>query len=147
MSINEDYFNAPVFESTKSFYACRYQSKLEFELMKRLDAAPKIKTYYQPLLTALVKNSDEEKFINVDFWIEYNSGKVDLLYIEKDFVISDKSKILILTNTRELLKPVKFEFAILNQNFQLRRIASANLKLSKTPAIEDFCFVSFNWVN
>ena len=115
MAINENYFNAPVFESSKSFYVCRYQNKLEFELMKRLDAEPKVKTYYQPLLNALVKSSKEEKFINVNFWIEYQSGKIDLLYIETDFVISGEAKIIVLSNTEELLKSKKISFAVLNQ--------------------------------
>ena len=148
MKNNETYFDAPVFESTKSLYAYRYQNKLEFELMKRLDAEPKIKTYYQPLLTALVRNSKEEKFINVDFWIEFHSGKIDLLYLEKDYVISEGAKIIVLSNTEELLKCRKVGFAVLNPKAsELRRVAPANLSLNGTAAIKNFCFVNFKWVN
>lgn len=148
MKNNETYFNAPVFESIKSLYACRYQNKLEFELMKQLDMEPKILTYYQPLLTALVRNSKEEKFIHIDFWIEYMSGKIDLLYIEKDYVISDKAKIIVLSNTQELLKASRVGFVVLNhQASQFRRIAPDNLNISGIASIKDFCFVNFSWVN
>lgn len=148
MKNNETYFDAPVFESTKSLYACRYQNKLEFELMKKLDAEPKIRTYYQPLLNALVRNSKDETFINIDFWIEYNSGKIDLLYIEKDYPISDKAKIIVLSNTQELLKASRVGFAVLNQQAsQFRRIAPDNLNISGTASIKDFCFVNFGWIN
>jgi hypothetical protein len=148
MNDNEEYFDASVFESTKSYYACRYRNKLEFELMKRLDAEPKIRTYYQPLLNALVRNSKNEKFISIDFWIEYHSGKIDLLYIEKDYVISDQAKIIVLSNTPELLKAHRVGFTVLNPKAsRLRRIAPDNLNLNGTAAISDFCFVNFGWVN
>lgn len=148
MNDNEEYFDAPVFESNKSFYACRYRNKLEFELMKRLDAEPKIRTYYQPLLNALIRSSKEEKFINIDFWIEYHSGKIDLLYIEKDYVISDQAKVIVLSNTQELLKASRVRFSVLNPKAsELRIIAPANLNLNGTAAISDFCFVNFGWVN
>lgn len=148
MTDNETYFDALIFESTKSYYACRYRDKLEFELMKRLDAEPKIRTYYQPLLNALVRNAKEEKFINVDFWIEYHSGKIDLLYLEKDYVISDKAKVIVLSNTQELLKARRVGFAVLNPKAsRLRRIAPDNLNVSGTAPISDFCFVNFSWIN
>ena len=138
----------PSSKAPKASMPGRYQSKLEFELMKRLDAEPKIRTYYQPLLTALVRNSKEEKFINVDFWIEYHSQKIDLLYLETDYVISDQAKIIVLSNTPELLKARRVGFAVLNPKAsELRRIASDNLNLNGTAAIKDFCFVNFKWVN
>lgn len=148
MQNNENYFNAPVFESVKSLYACRYQSELELELMKKFDVEPKIKSFHQPLLISLVRNPGEEKFINIDFWIEYFSGKIDLLFIEKDFVIDDKAQIYILSNSKKLFNPESFSFAVLNQQkSQFRRIISANLKLRRTAGIEDFCFVNFAWIN
>lgn len=144
----ETYFDAPIFESTKSLYACRYQNKLEFELMKRLDAEPRILTYYQPLLTALVRNAKDEKFINVDFWIEFHSGKIDLLYIEKDYVISNEAKIIVLSNSLELLKARRVGFAVLNPKASgLRRVAPDNFNLSGIASIKDFCFVNFKWTN
>lgn len=144
----ENYFNAPIFESAKALYVCRYQNKLEFELMKRLEEAPKVRSFYQPLLTALVRNPDEEKFIHVDFWIEYHSGKIDLLFIETDFVIFDQARIIVLSNSQKLLNSRKVGFAVLNpQKSQYRKIASANLQLSKSANIKDFCFVNFSWIN
>ncbi len=144
----EKYFDSPIFESKKSLYVCRYQSKLEFELMKRLEEAPKVRSFHQPLLSALVKNSNEEKIIQVDFWVEYNSGKIDLLFIETNFIISNQAKIIVLSNSQELLNSRKVGFAVLNQEkSQYRRIAPDNLKLSKTASIKDFCFVNFGWVN
>ena len=148
MTSIENYFNSPIFESKKSLYVCRYQSKLEFELMKRLEEAPKVRTFHQPLLNALVKNSDEEKIIQVDFWVEYNSGKIDLLFIETNFIISNQAKIIVLSNSQELLNSKKVGFAVFNQQkSQYRRIAPVNLELSKTASIKDFCFVNFSWVN
>lgn len=148
MSINEKYFDAPVFESLKSTYACRYRSRLEFELMKRFEAEPKIKSFHQPLLVAFVKDSEEEKFIYVDFWIEYITGKIDLLFIERGVVISDQSKIYVLSNTTELLRPGNFSFATINRKLsQFRRIASTNLKVIATAGIDDFYFVNFSWIN
>ncbi len=144
----ENYFNSPIFESKKSLYVCRYQSKLEFELMKRLEEAPKVRSFHQPLLNALVKNSDKEKIVHIDFWIEYHSGKIDLLFIETDFVIFDQAKIIVLSNSQELLNSRKVGFAVLNpQKSQYRKIASANLELSRTASIKDFCFVNFGWIN
>lgn len=144
----ENYFASPIFESKKSLYVCRYQSKLEFELMKRLEEAPKVRSFHQPLLPALVRNPDEEKFINIDFWVEFRSEKIELLFIEKDFVISDDAKITVLSNTENLLKARKVEFAALNpRKAQYRRIASSNLSLCKTASTEDFCFVNFGWIN
>ena len=144
----EDYFNAPIFESAKALYACRYQSKLEFDLMKRFEEEPKVRSFHQPLLMALVRNFDEEKFINVDFWIEYLSGKIDLLFIETNFVISDQAKIILLSNSQKLLNSRKVGFAVLNQQKpHYRRIAPANLELSKTASINDFYFVNFSWIN
>ena len=148
MSINEAYFDAPVFESTKALYACRYRSRLEFELLKRLEAEPKIRSFHQPLLVAFVKESDEEKFIYVDFWIEYITGKIDLLFIERGVVISEQAKIYVLSNTTELLKPGNFSFATINRKLsRFRRIASANLKVIGTAGLDDFYFVNFSWVN
>jgi hypothetical protein len=148
MSINEAYFNAPVFESSKALYACRYRSRLEFELMKRLEAEPKIKSFHQPLLVAFVKELEEEKFIYIDFWIEYITGKIDLLFIERSVVISDQAKIYVLSNTKELLKPGNFSFATINQKLsRFRRIASANLTVIGTAGHDDFCFVNFSWIN
>ena len=148
MSINEKYFDAPVFESLKSTYVCRYQSRLEFELMKRFEAESKIKSFHQPLLVAFVKESDEEKFIYVDFWIEYANGKIDLLFIERGIVISDQAKIYVLSNTKELLKPGNFSFATINRKLsRFRRIAAPNLVVVGTAGLDDFYFVNFKWVN
>lgn len=142
------YSDAPIFESKKSLYACRYQSKLEFELMKKLEDSPKVQSFHQPLLSALVRNPDEEKIIHVNFWIEYLSGKIDLLFIESDFVISDQAKIILLSNSQKLLNSRKVGFAVLNQQKpHYRRIAPANLELSKTASIDDFYFVNFSWIN
>lgn len=144
----ENYFNAPIFESKKSLYVCRYQNKLELELMKKLEEAPKVRSFHQPLLMALIRNPDEEKFIYVDFWVEFYSGKIELLFIEKNFAISDEAKITVLSNTENLLKARKVEFAALNpRKSQYRRIAPSNLNLCKTANADDFCFVNFGWIN
>lgn len=144
----KNYFNAPLFESIKTTYACRYQNEFELRLMQKINAEPKIKNFHQPLLMALVKNSDNEQIINIDFWIEYFTGKIDLLFVEKDFVISDTAKIYILSNNIELSRSGRFGFAVVNStNFHFRRIPVTNLKISRTPSIEDFYFVSFDWLN
>lgn len=144
----ENYFDAPIFESKKSLYVCRYQNKLELELMKKLEEAPKVRSFHQPLLMALIRNLDEEKFINIDFWVEFHSGKIELLFIEKDFVIAGEAKITVLSNTENLLKARKVEFAVLNpRKSQYRRIVASNLNLYKTANAEDFCFVNFGWIN
>jgi hypothetical protein len=144
----ENYFNAPIFESKKSLYACRYQNKLEFELMKKLEEAPKVKSFHQPLLMALVRNADEERFIHIDFWVEFQSGKIELLFIEKDHLVSDEAKITILSNAVDLLKAKKVEFAVLSlRKNRYRRITSSHLNMCKTASTEDFCFVNFGWIN
>lgn len=148
MTRNERFFNSPVFESLKSKYACRYKNKFEFKLMKRFEAEPKIRSFYQPLLVALVKNPNEEKCIYVDFWIEYVNGKIDLLFVEKKFFISDQAEIYILSNTKELMTSAGFGFATINQELsKFRRISSANLKIVGTANIDDYCFVNFSWIN
>lgn len=144
----KSYFEAPVYESTKTSYACRYRSTAEFELMQRLDAAQKVKSFHQPLLTALIRYAAEEKFIGVDFWIEYHSRRIDLLFIERDFIINAEAKITVLSSHKELLSPDNFGAVVLNEyNGRFRRIVPVNLKSTGTVALEEYIFVNLSWLN
>ena len=140
--------DAPVFEGSKTTYACRYRNKLEFGLMKRFEAEPNIKSFYQPLLVALIKNPDEDRLVYIDFWIEYLNGKIDLLFIERAFVISDEADIYVLSNSRELLRSGNFSFATINQELsKYRRITGKSLKAINTAGLDDYHFVNFSWIN
>lgn len=140
------YFDAPLFESSKSVYAVRYQTKLEQNLMQRFENEPKIKNYFQPILTALVKDSNREFFINVDFWVELVTGKIELVYLETEIEISREAKVTLFTNPKEVLKTGNFGFVIFRQD-KFRRIECRNLKLDLSAVFTDYCFVSFDRIN
>lgn len=142
----ENYFNSPLFESSKSIYAVRYQNESEYKLLKKLDADPRVRFYFQPILTALVKYSDKEFFINIDFWVELISGKVELLYLSTEVEIPEEAEIILFTNPSERLKTGNFGFITVREN-KFQRVTSRNLKLNIDFSVIDSCLVNFNWIN
>ena len=106
----------------------------------------KINTYYQPILSALVKNVEHEFFINIDFWIEWNSGKIELLYLANEFDFPEKAKIQILNNPDILIKQKRISFAVVTRN-KFRRVETTNIKLIKDRYIDVHCLVNFEWIN
>lgn len=148
MTNNEKYFNAPIFESSKSTYALRYHNESELKLMRLFDTEPKIKNYHQPLMLTLVKDYDREQLINVDFWVEYITGKTDLIYLERDFAFSEKAVFCVLTNDSVLTKAGSFGIVIASQiGSRFRRVADENIRLIQTDAVNDVYSANFQWVN
>lgn len=143
----QKYFDAPIFESKKSLYAVRYQNDLEHKLIKMFEAERRIRSYHQPILSALVKTEFEKFFINIDFWVEDVSGKVELVYLATEFDFPEQAEIRLSTNSCGLLNHEKLSFALVIRN-KFRRIEVKNLKLDVgNKYFDNNCFVNFGYIN
>ena len=75
------YFNAPVYESSKSSYSLRFQTEFERSLMKLFDANSEITDYFQPLMEISMDGQLEEAWLRIDFWLECSGGKTILVHV------------------------------------------------------------------
>lgn len=76
------YFDAPIFESSKSRHIVRFQSEFEENLMKSFDNNSEVIDYFQPLMEIAVGGQNEDShFICIDFWLESKNGKTILIHV------------------------------------------------------------------
>lgn len=80
----EAYFAAPIFQSWKSTYTLHYQTELEKRLMMYFDSKVEVADYFQPLMTVSVIFENNECFLDIDFWVEYQNGQTALVHIENE---------------------------------------------------------------
>lgn len=79
-----EYFTAPIFASVKSSYVVRYQTNLEKRLMECFDADEQIADYFQPLMTVSLIFEDKEINLDIDFWLEYRTGRTVFVHIQNE---------------------------------------------------------------
>jgi hypothetical protein len=142
----EKYFDAPMFESVKSKYTLRYQNEFEQKLMKHFDEDPKIKEYFQPLMSIKVKHRTHHYSINIDFCIQYMKEGVCLVHIEKLNEFPTEDRMEIFNSAKNLLDQKNFGFIAI-KDADKTRVPNENIKFDLSQFAVNFCFANFKWIN
>lgn len=142
----EKYFNAPMFESIKSNYTLRYQNDFEHKLMTHFDEDPKIREYFQPLMSLKVKHHTCEYLIDIDFCIQYVKEGVCLVHIEKTNEFPTEDRLNIFNSAKNLLDLKNFEFRAI-MDADKTRVPNENIKFDLSQFAVNFCFANFKWIN
>lgn len=121
------YFDA-VFASTKSTHTVRWRSEFEKRLMTFFDQDSRIADYFQPQMAAVVKLDDSEYSVEMDFWLEYASGRIILLHIERTNEFPPEAKKRILANAKSRFKQDGLDLVIVRDSLpdQSRSNASSS---------------------
>ncbi len=122
MNLNK-YFESPIFDRQKSTYTVRWQNQFEIRLMTYFDNEPRIKDYFQPLMSVVAKHNNREYLIDIDFWLEYADGEVNLVHIEREEFLWESQK-QIMVKAKNWLQLDGFGFVVIGDG-KLQRISSA----------------------
>lgn len=142
----EKYFNSPIFESAKSIYAVRYQNEFEKSLLERMEAAPQVKSFFQPLTSVVVKINNCDYSIEINFYVEYTSGTIELVHIAAENKFPPELRLQILTFAKSQLQIDNFRFVVIEAN-EAQKLFGANAKREDFSFANKFCFSSFRWIN
>lgn len=142
----EKYFNLPIFESVKSTYAVRYQNEFEKSLLERMEAAPQIKSFFQPLTSVAVKIDSHKYSIDIDFYVEYTSGNIELVHIAAENKLPPELRLQIFTLAKSQLQIDNFRFVVVEAN-KSRKLLDTNAKREHFSFANKFCFANFGWIN
>lgn len=120
----EKYYAAPIFKSIKSTHTVRYQNEFERKLMKYFDAVTKISDYFQPLMSIVLPDAINDYSVEIDFWLEYKDGHVDLVHIE------NKNSLEVIKQNTEMKIPMDLDGfgLIIIQKGKMTRPSIENLR-------------------
>lgn len=113
------YFNAPIYESSKSSYSLHFQTAFEKSLMKLFDTNPDVIDYFQPLMEISVKTEFERnKWVRIDFWLEC-SNRTILVHVRKAKTNDAREESKAFDQARRYCQTNDFEFLVLDgfENF------------------------------
>ncbi len=110
------YFDAPVFASPKSTYLLHWRSEFEKRLMTFFDQDSRIADYLQPQMAAIVKIDEREFEVEIDFWLEYASGKVILIHVARKDDFPQELEKQILAGAKNWLEQDGFDFITVEDN-------------------------------
>jgi hypothetical protein len=144
MNLNK-YFDAPIFDSPKSTYIVRWQNEFERRLITYFDSDPRIKDFFQ-LLMSVVAKYDDEYSIDIDFWLEYASGEVNLIHIEQEQEELWEMKRQILANAKQWLKLDGFCFVTISDG-KLKSVSAKTFNFESASLAIDANFENFKWTN
>jgi hypothetical protein len=106
------YFNAPIYESSKSSYALHYQTELERSLMEVFDASSEVNDYFQPLMEISIDGQSEETdWLRIDFWLDCKNGKTILVHVANETSLNESGKLL--RHTKPFCDDSSFELIVL----------------------------------
>lgn len=142
----EKYFNLPIFESVKSIYAVRYQNEFEKSLLERMEAAPQVKSFFQPLTSVVVKINNCEYSIEINFYVEYTSGNIELVHIAVENKFPPELRRQLFTLATSQLQIDNFRFVVVEAN-EAQKLFGINAKREHFSFANNFCFASFGWIN
>jgi hypothetical protein len=88
------YFNAPIYESSKSSYVLHFQTAFERSLMKLFDDSPEITDYFQPLMEISIDDQLKDAWLQIDFWLDCKNGKTILVHVANEASLNESGKLL-----------------------------------------------------
>lgn len=142
----KEYLKAPIFESTKSRYVVRYQSEAERKLMIEFDQNPKIKHFFQPLVSTTIKIDSGEYLIAINFCVEYATGKIDLIHLETENEFPEALRQEIFADATKRLKANNLGFVAIKENEQKSEPNKHSTSMTGVLTA-NICPANFDWVN